>query len=72
MPKLNFISPEFWTKFQKEVPLFLKIPEFPTNTVQDKWKKTFHAKNQLDSFSHFDRTPTCDRHRHGQTHTGHS
>jgi len=27
-----------------------------------------HAKNQLDSFSRFDRTPTCDRHRHRHGH----
>ena len=25
----NFLSAEFETKFQTEVPLFLKIPEFP-------------------------------------------
>jgi len=29
----NFLSPEFRTKFQREVPLFLEIIEFPFNTV---------------------------------------
>jgi len=29
----NFISPEFGVKSQREVPLFLKVPEFPYNTV---------------------------------------
>jgi len=25
------------------------------------WEGSSHAQNQLDSFSRFDRTPTCDR-----------
>jgi len=29
MPWQNFVSPEFRKKFQKEVPLFLEIAEFP-------------------------------------------
>ena len=29
----NFLSPEFGAKFQREVPLFLKVPKFPYNTV---------------------------------------
>jgi len=33
MPWRNFLSPEFTTKFQREVPLFLEITEFPFNTV---------------------------------------
>jgi len=37
MPKTssirNFLSPEFRTKFQREVPLFLEITEFLFNTV---------------------------------------
>ena len=48
MPKQNFISPEFGTKFQREVHLFLEI-------------ESSHAKNQLESFTRFDRAPTCDR-----------
>jgi len=39
MLKLNFLSPEFGTKFQTEVPLFLEIPEFPFNTVYHMWKE---------------------------------
>jgi len=33
------LGPEFGTKFQREVPLFLEMPEFPYNTVYDIWKK---------------------------------
>ena len=33
MPWRNFLSPEFKTKFQREVPLFLDITEFPFNRV---------------------------------------
>jgi len=34
MPWRNFLSPEFITKyFQREVPLFLEITEFPFSTV---------------------------------------
>ena len=33
MPWRNFLSPEFRTKFQREVPLFLEITEFPFNTA---------------------------------------
>jgi len=38
-----FISPECGLKFQREVPLFLDIPEFPSNTTNDwqiSWNKT--------------------------------
>jgi len=73
MPKQNFPSPEFGTKFQRKVPLFVEIPEFPFNSVYGGWKEaprwmeeSSHARNQLDSFSCSDRTPTCDR----QTDTG--
>jgi len=31
--KFFFLSSEFRTKFQREVPLFLEIPEFSCNTV---------------------------------------
>jgi len=40
MPNQNFLSPEFGTKLQREVPLFSKIPEFPFNTVEG----SSHAK----------------------------
>jgi len=39
MLKQNFLSPEFGTKFQTEVLLFLEMPEFPLNTVQERWKE---------------------------------
>ena len=35
MPLRNFLSPEFGTKFQREVPSFLELPEFPYNRVWD-------------------------------------
>jgi len=31
-----FLSPEFEQKSQREVTLFLEIPEFPTNTLCDR------------------------------------
>ena len=34
----NFLSPESWTKSQKDVPWFLEIPKFTYNTGWDKWK----------------------------------
>jgi len=49
------------------VPLFLEITEFPFNSVG--WVEgSSHAKNQLDSFSRFDRTPTSDRQPRTQAH----
>jgi len=44
MPWRNFLSPEFRTKFQGEVPLFWEIIEFPFNTVWDGWKETHMSK----------------------------
>jgi len=44
MPWRNFLSPEFRTKFQREVPLFLEITEFPFNTVYDGWKEAHMPK----------------------------
>jgi len=44
MPKENFQSPEFGTKFQREVPLFLELTEFPFDTVQDGWKEAHMPK----------------------------
>jgi len=37
IPKQNFLSPEFGTKFQRKVPLFLVMPEFLFSTVR--WVK---------------------------------
>ena len=39
-------SPEFRTKFQREVPLFLDISEFPFNTVYDGWKEAHMPKTR--------------------------
>ena len=44
MPWRNFLSPDFRIKFQREVPLFLEITEFPFNTVQDRWKEAHMPK----------------------------
>ena len=35
MPWQIFLSPEFGAKFQREVPLILKVHEFPYNTVSN-------------------------------------
>ena len=43
----NFSSPEFGTKLQREVPLFLEIPKFHHNTVYDGWKEASTAKISL-------------------------
>ena len=40
-----------------------RVPEFSFSIMWDGWKEAHMPKNQLDSFSRFDRTPTCDRHR---------
>jgi len=39
LPCRKFLSLEFGANFQKEVPWFLEIPEFPYNTVFAKWKE---------------------------------
>ena len=43
-PLRNFLRPEFTTKFQREVPLFLEITEFPFSTVYDGWKEAHMPK----------------------------
>ena len=45
MPWRNFLSPEFRTKFQKEVLLFSEITEFPFNIVYDGWKEAHMPKS---------------------------
>jgi len=68
MPWRNFRSPEFRKKFQREVPLFLKVPEFPYKRL---CRKKHPCQEQIKPSIPFDRTPTCnrqtakDRHRHG-------
>jgi len=44
MPKENFQSPEFGTKFQREEPLFLELTKFPFDTVHDGWKEAHMPK----------------------------
>jgi len=44
MPWRSFLSPEFRPQFQREVPLFLEITEFPFNTVYDGWKEAHKLK----------------------------
>jgi len=44
MPWRNFLSPKFRTKFQRGVPLFLEITEFPINTVWDGLKEAHVPK----------------------------
>ena len=39
LPRQNFLCPEFGTKCQREVPLFLKIPKYSYNTVWDSGRK---------------------------------
>jgi len=53
-----FLSPEFGTKFQREVglPVFWSIPELPYNTLQENRRYSFYDKKEFDSFSRFDNT----------------
>ena len=53
----NRLGSEFGTMFQMAVPLFLEIPEFPVNTIQDKPKIASLTNNRLGVFLRFDRTP---------------
>jgi len=39
LPWRNYLSLEFGTKSQREVPQFLEIPKFPYNTVWNRWKE---------------------------------
>ena len=51
---------EFGTKFEREVTLILEIP----NSLKIECttsRGSLCAENQLDLFSHFDRTLACDR-----------
>jgi len=75
LPWRNFLSPEFRTKFQREVSLFLEIPEFPYNTVWDRWKEASMPKKSrsirpIVSIQHRLATDTdskTDRQADGQT-----
>ena len=43
---VNIVSPEFASKFQRKVPLFLEVPKFHYNTVWDRWMEV-PCQNQL-------------------------
>jgi len=64
----NFL--QFGTKFQREVPLFLRYPDFLTTQGRTGWRILPH-QNQLDLFSCFEITPTCYSQKDRQT-QGHS
>ena len=58
--------PEFGAKFEREVAYSRRYQNFLTT----QWRRSrtkLPCQNQPDSFSSFDRTPTCDRHRHRAT-----
>ena len=60
----TFRRSHFGTTFQREVPLFCRYLNFLPTQCRIGRKKPIHAKNQLDPSIHFDRTSTCERHRH--------
>jgi len=66
-PCRNFLSPEFTKKTSRG-----KYPYSVHTWISLKHsvglvERSLHAKTQLDPSNHFNRTPTCDRHRHRQT-----
>ena len=64
LPWQNFLTPEFETKFQTEVPDFWRYPNFLI--TQSGWVEGGpYAKNQLDSYSRFNTTPACDKQTDG-------
>jgi len=71
IPWRNFISPEFGTNFQRDVPYFWRYHNFLT-TGRGMGRRKLPCQNRLYSFIRFDRTPTCDRqtdrHRHRHRH----
>jgi len=68
------ISLEFEENAQTEregkyILLFLEIPKYRNNAMQDKPSEVFVPKKlalSVHSFSHFDTILACDRHRDGQ------
>jgi len=61
-------SPEFRKKFQREVPLFLEVSNFPSDTVWDRWKEA--AKPQTSSICSAvskEHRLVTDRHRQTDT-----
>jgi len=67
VPWRNFLSPEYGTKFQREVPLFWRYQNFLKIQSRIGRRKLPCQKTQFDSFIRFDRTPTCNSHRHRTT-----
>ena len=65
-----FLSQEFGAKFLREVPLFLKVPEFRYKSAGSV-EGSSHAKNQLCSAISVEHGLVTDRHRYRQT-QGHS
>jgi len=53
----TFLCPEFGSTH------ILEVPEFRFNTHCMICGRKLSCKNYLDSFTRFNRTPTCDRHR---------
>ena len=57
-PWRNFLSPAFGVKFQREVPLFFEMSEFPYKQLRIGQRKL--TKNQLCPSSRFGTMPACD------------
>jgi len=47
MSKKKFLSPNFGTKFQRDVPLllYINLPELPYNTVYNRTKEAYMPKS---------------------------
>ena len=54
-------------KYTVHVPLFLPIPEFPSNTLPDNPMVASIRQKELDLFSRFDTIPACDGRTDGLT-----
>ena len=44
LPWQNFLTPAFWTKSEREVPLFLELHDFSYNTVWDESNEAYMPK----------------------------
>ena len=66
MPWRNFLRPEFRTYFQRKVPLFSEITEFPVNIVYDGWKEAHTPKtSSIRSAVSIEHRLVTDTDRHG-------
>jgi len=62
----KFSESRVWDS-SRGIPLFFEVPESPLTQYRTGGRKPpYQDARTIDSFSRFDRTPTCDRHR--QTH----